>query len=264
MFSRFQRFFIFFFNLTVITSIRLENGCFKLSYLTFVKNLLFLPVFQFLIMWNSSIPKSFHEATKSKDSEDLTAHTVFFQIMFYCLMIVYRFAVIYIVYMQLFCQKKLIGFLNNCRQLIKDYNLEEECEKFEKKYLKALAGSYTVLFACYSVEFVAIFTPTWKGVLDAILFHVHGFIIFTCYGFFGFCLHFIHFLFVKVAHNLKESRNFDYFADHGRNWNQIRDVLRLVQEFNQTYAHFISITTFSTVATLTIKVSTRIKHILLI
>lgn len=250
MFTRFQSFFITFYNLTAITSIRLDNGCFKISKITFVKNFLFLPI-QFVL--SKSIPKSFLEVSRVKASGNLVAHSDFFQFIFYLLMILYRIAVVNSVYVQLFRRNKLLAFLNNCRQLIKDFNLEEECEKFERNYLKALAGSYAVLFACYSVEFVAIFHLNWQGVLDSILFHFHGFIIFTCFGFMGFCLHFIHFLFVNVADNLRKNLRNNIILNDKRNYQQMKCVMQAVKSFNETYTNFVSTMIFLATTTVTFK-----------
>lgn len=125
-----RSFFILFFNLFAVTSIRFEKKTFKISKIVLVKNLLLIPFIHFFL--SNPIARSFSEVSQNaKKSDDARLHcTVFYRVIFYYFMIQYRIAACIIVYVQAFEQKKMIKFLNNCVRFAQHYEWEIDFKDF--------------------------------------------------------------------------------------------------------------------------------------
>lgn len=250
--SKCQRFLIFFYNFLLATSVKFENGRFKAAKLIAVKNFLFFPFLHFFL--NNSIPQSFFEVSQRKISHNHGTITVFYYVIFYFLMLQNRISACICVYGHLMNQKKVLHFLNSCETFYEKRKLDFNFKCLKRRLFKILACSFSTLFTCFVVEFIAIFNPNWRGLLNSFLFHIHAVAVYTYYSFMSLFLNFFLFVFESFSKKLDNSIKNNFKTNFCELSQQYHETKRLLDEFSRTHGGIFSVLIFLTMSTMTIKV----------
>lgn len=249
-------FFIFFFNLFAVTSIQFEKKTFKISKTVLFKNLLLIPFIHFFL--SNPIAKSFNEVSQTaKTRDDDRIHcTVFSRFIFYYFMIQYRVASCIIVYVQIFNQKKIIKFLNNCVIFAQHYGWEIDFKDLCRKTFKILIIALLVASACFTVQYMTFFTLSWMGFIEYLIFLSYGFIIYLYSSFVCLFLKFLGFLFEDLTRKLHQFSNRKVKRNTERLFQQFIDVDQLMVEFKDAFGSLFSVLTMFSLSTATVKVPT--------
>lgn len=239
---------VFLFNFFAITNVKITAGKFKTSTLTLVKNFLILPIF--FIFLNSSIPKSFSDASGTRIPHNSKSITKFFRLTFRFLMMEHRVAAAACVYSQIWNCRRIVKYLNFIANYTRRWNLN--LKFFEKLALRKMKVPYGCLLISYVTIFLAIFSFTAHSVSKFFFFVIYGFIVFAFFSFIGLSLYFFQFClqFVLDDLNCKQAE-----FKLKKTSNQLSDLFRLMAGFEEAFGFALSILAFFTMATVTIKVS---------